>query len=194
MHVLSLPNRFVGRVAVLSLLALPALSTHATAQVPAGTQVSELRLDRVDSNVQWRLSQHVDTVEDGTPAQPRAVYVQFGFMGCEPCNGLAELVNEVLGDRVERVYVHLDDVLLSPQMDTRTLWTDLYHYVQTGPYAGYITLRRGSSDLMHTWCGNSANPPSALLILPDGTLHATLVSPDSQQARATLQAFLAQLR
>lgn len=186
-------SRFCARVGGVALLLMGINSSPATAQVATGTQVSELRLDRVDSNAQWRLSQHVDTVEDGTPAQPRGVYVQFGFMGCEPCNRLAEVANEVLGDRVVRVYVHLDDVLLSPQMDTRTLWTDLYNYVQSGPYAGYVTLRRGSSDLMRAWCGGGANPPSALLILPDGTLHAAMLSPDAGEARSSFQAFIAQL-
>jgi hypothetical protein len=181
------------RLAMLAVLPGALASTTAMAQVAAGTQVSELRLDRVDSNAQWRLSQHVDTVEDGAPAQPRGVYVQFGFMGCEPCNRLAEVANEVLGDRVVRVYVHLDDVLLSPQMDTRTLWTDLYNYVQSGPYAGYVTLRRGSSDLMRAWCGGGANPPSALLILPDGTLHTALLSPNAGEARSSFQGFMAQL-
>ena len=193
MKVLSVTRRSAAGFAILALGCLPFTTATALAQVPVGTQVAELRLDRVDANAQWQLSQHVDTIEAGAPASPSGVYVQFGFMGCEPCNRLAELANEVLGSRVVRVYVHLDDVLLSPQMDTRTLWTDLYHYVQTGTYADYVTLRRGSSELMRAWCGASANPPSALLILPNGTLHAALVAPDASQAQTVFQTFAAQL-
>ena len=73
MKVLSVTRRSAAGFAMLALGCLPFTTATALAQVPVGTQVAELRLDRVDANAQWQLSQHVDTIEAGAPGSPGQV-------------------------------------------------------------------------------------------------------------------------
>jgi hypothetical protein len=160
----------------------------AVAQLTPGSPVGEMTLDRADENSAWRLSSAV-TVDGRAPASPRGVYIQFGFMGCEPCERLATLAGEVFGDRVTMVYIHLDDVLIGA-MELRAIWTQLYEVTRTGPYAPFIPVRRGSSGMMRELCGSDANAPSGLLISPDGTLHSLLLSPSVDEARALFATFL----
>lgn len=156
-------------------------------------RMADVSLDRADQNAMWRLSDHVLTSDGPPPAIPGAVYLQFGFIGCEPCERLADVANTTLGDRVTRVYVHLDDVLMGSGSRPRQIWKQLYAVSQAPPYSDFITLRRGSTLLMQSLCGEDAGVPSALLIRPDGTLHAVLNTPDEDAARTHMTAFLQNL-
>jgi hypothetical protein len=181
--------RLVALPLVLAALLLTPAS--ARAQWPAGQVVPDLAFDRVDTNAVWRLSQVVPVADrPSSAALPSALYVQFGFLGCAPCEVLAQVANEVFGDRVVRVYVHLDDVVLQPGERPQELWRRLYEATRQPPYASFLTMRRGSSEQMHQICGADANPPSGLLIRPDGTLVEVVRTPDPTAARAIFQRFV----
>lgn len=183
-------TRFVSPF-LLALALVTLCATTAVAQLQPGTPMTELTLDRADQNAVWRLSSTV-TIDGRAPAAPRGVYVQFGFMGCAPCERLATMATEIFGDRVALIYVHLDDVLAGA-MAPRDIWTRLYEVTRTGAYEAFVPIRRGSSTMMREMCGANANPPSGLLISPDGTLHSVLLSPSEDDARAALQAFASTL-
>lgn len=176
---------------LLALVPIAVCASAAMAQLQPGTAMTELTLDRADQNAVWRLSSAV-AIDDRSPATPRGVYLQFGFMGCQPCERLAAVATEILGDRVALIYIHLDDVLAGA-MAPRDIWTRLYEVTRTGAYASFVPIRRGSSAMMREMCGAGANPPSGLLISPDGTVHSVLLSPSEDEARAALEAFASAL-
>ena len=149
-----------------------------------------MAFDRIDDAMGiWRLDRYVRTSGSETPAEPRAVYVQFGFMSCGPCHVLAAHASRVLGDRVERVYVHLDDIEMGDALDPSPTWARLRTFLtEREEYAGYVGLIRGNSRLMRQLTG-PGNPPHALLIHPDGS-HTILRSPSPEDAETVFRAFL----
>ena len=92
-----------------------------------------------------------------------------------------------------KVYVHLDDVLLQQGYNNQRLWTELHEHSTEPPYAGYVPIRRGSTNLMRQLCGETADAPSALLVLPTGAVSEIIHSSDEEQARAAFQRFASAL-
>lgn len=182
-----LPARLAPLLMALALL----VPSQAFAQWTPGEAAAELTLDRADENAVIRLSSLV-TINGQPAATPRAVYIQFGFMGCQPCERIATLASSLFDDRVTMLYVHLDDVLLGG-MNQRAIWTQLYETTRSGPYSEFIPVRRGSSQMMREICGDGANPPSGVLLRPDGTVHAVLLAPTESEARAAFESLLAGL-
>lgn len=158
------------------------------------TPPMDMMFDRVDdASSVWRLDSFVATQGNASPATPRAVYVQFGFMSCGPCHHLAEAARVQLGDEVELVYVHLDDIEMGTALDPTPTWERLRVFLAERPeYQGFTGLIRGNSRMMRLLTG-PGNPPHALLVHPDGT-HVVLRSPPLDEARAVFGEFLAALR
>lgn len=167
-------------------------ATEGSAQDSVAELLPSLTLDRIDdTSAVWRLGDFVQTADAGAPASPTPVYMQFGFMGCAPCEVLAELANELLPESVIRVYVHLDDVLLHDYGGSnQQLWRQLWQFSTAPPYDTFVTIRRGSTDLMQTMCGpDASSAPAGLLIQPDGTVFATLTSADEGVATEAFSGF-----
>ena len=193
---------WLARLALAAVVLLPA--SEAVAQTASETQPrrsvevvatppADMAFDRIEDGLGvWRLDRHVRTVSSATPAEPRGVYIQFGFMSYGPCHVLAEHASRVLGDQVERVYLHLDDIEMGDALDPTPMWARLRTFLsERAEYAGYIGLIRGNSRLMRQLTG-PGNPPHALLIHPDGT-HTVLRSPSPADAEQVFQRFLEQL-
>lgn len=181
----------LGALALSVMAIVPLMPSDAFAQWTAGGAASELTLDRADENSVVRLSSLV-AINGQPAAAASAVYIQFGFMGCQPCERIATLATSLFDSRVTMLYVHLDDVLLGG-MNQRAIWTQLYETTRSGPYSEFIPVRRGSSQMMRDICGASANPPSGVLLRPDGTVHAVLLAPTEDEARAAFESLLAAL-
>lgn len=175
---------------VVVLLSVCALIADTSAQEAEGL-LPPLFWDRIDQNAVWRLSDHVSTDGGPAPAEPKPVYLQFGFLRCPPCVVLANVANEEFGDEVERVYVHLDDLMLQEGYTNRRLWTELLTHAQAPPYDTFVTVRRGTTRLMRQLCGEEANAPSGLLVLRDGTVFEVLRAPSEDEARASFRRFIA---
>ena len=171
-------------------VALPLVSLSAQ---ESATLLPSFVWDRLDENAVWRLSDQVPTADLPGPSTPVPLYVQFGFLGCEPCTTLAAVANEELGDQVQRVYVHLDDIMIQAGYTNQQLWSELYEYLQSAPYHTFIPIRRGSSSLMNSVCGAGSNPPSGLLILPSGQVFEVLRSPGVDGGRDAFRRFMAAL-
>ncbi len=157
------------------------------------TPPTDMMFDRVDDAAGvWRLDRHVRTSTSETPAAPRAVYVQFGFMSCGPCHVLADLARHQLADDVELVYVHLDDIEMGTDLDPTPTWDRLRVFLdERSEYDGFTGLIRGNSRMMRLLTG-PGNPPHALLVHPDGR-HVVLRSPTQDEARTVFTEFLSSL-
>lgn len=136
---------------------------------------------------EWWLSHHVATQNGPAPENPKPVWVQFGFMGCAPCEQLAALAGRELPG-VEKVYVHLDNILLSDQKELYpnkpALWRALVDYAGKPAYAGFTFLYGNGEPLLQQLCGREARVPSAILVGADGRVAAVLSSPSEADARA----------
>lgn len=170
-----------------------AISWSGIAAAQEGQLLPPLMLDRLDENAVWRLSEYVPTNDGSTPSDPVPLYIQFGFLGCEPCEVLAGIANEELSTDVEKVYVHLDDVLLNAGYTNQRLWRELFEHVQEPPYDEFVPIRRGNTALMNALCGEDSNAPSGLLLLPSGEVFEVLRSPGPEAGRAAFRRFMAAL-
>ncbi|PIW00514.1 MAG: hypothetical protein CO108_14100 [Deltaproteobacteria bacterium CG_4_9_14_3_um_filter_63_12] len=169
------------------LLSLPTL---AAAQEPA---FKDMSFDRADGDREvWRLSDAVATQDGPEAKEPKLVYLQFGFVGCVPCEALAAQAAETLAGKAEFIYVHLDDVLLDAGLRPRQVWAQLYELSQREPYLKFTVLRRGSTLLMQSMTGSDdAQPPSALLIAPSGEVLEVLLTPTVEDAKKRMTAAVA---
>lgn len=137
---------------------------------------------------EWWLSSSVPTLNGKLPDNPRPVWIQFGFMGCQPCEALARVAIRELPD-VEKVYIHLDNVMLaSPEEfpNKPSLWRALVDYAAVPPYDSFMLLYGNGEPLLRTLCGDEAGIPSAILIGADGKVLSVLSIPSEAAALAAM--------
>ena len=177
-------------VALGSAQVLAQVTPEATDEATADALLPALVFDRVDTNERvWRLSDLVATATSPEPTDSRAVYLQFGFMSCEPCHLLADLARQELGDDVALIYVHLDDVEMNAGGETLPqLWTRLDTFMEENEhYEDFLAVRRGNTNLMYALCDSRA-APSALLVAPNGE-YVVLATPTEDEAEDAFEEF-----
>lgn len=183
------------RCGIFSLVLLLCMTVISAAGADPERRLQDVRLERADGTPGfWRLSDHVRTADGAGPDEGTPVWIQFGFQGCQPCEVLAAAVDPLLPETVIRVYIHRDDVLLSAGQNNRQIWTSLRERAGQAPYERFIPLRRGSSRLQAQLCGPEATAiPSAVMVLPNGSIFGTVSGADTTTAADAVRAFVAQL-
>jgi len=161
---------FAAWLAVAALL-LPASPAWAQSNIeprPASALPS-LAYYQLDGQAQWQLADHAVTQDGRTPAQPAAVYVQFGSVSCEPCHELAAWIAPRLPADALAVYGHVDEVELVENGAPlgRMLRQVREQLVSIAAYARFLTVTNVPSEVVRELTGG-AGLPGGLLILPDG--------------------------
>ena len=168
------------------LFAFTIFSSNSSAQ--AEGPLPPLRFDDIEARRMWRLQNFVQTSSERAPNTPRPVYLQFGFMGCRPCETLAAEASRQFNGDVELVYIHIDGIISQNYSNMQALWSVLWDFAQQPPYDNFTVARRGTRELMEGLCGAGTNPPMGLLILPNGEVFA-VVTGEITEARQLFTRF-----